>query len=77
MARKRKRDFDLEAVWAELVRENGMPPLDLAKRFNTGTKHLMLDLENNGYLLSEDEYGWIYPFRKVEVEEHDGKTAAG
>jgi DNA-binding Lrp family transcriptional regulator len=42
-----------------LAQSVGLDPRDVAGRLAT--------LENSGYLISEDQYGQLYPFLRVET----------
>lgn len=71
-----RRCINLEAIWGELEKEQSIRAIDLARRFHIGTEHLLVVMEHNGYLLSEDEKGMVRPYRKVAEEDY-GKDITG
>lgn len=64
----RRKRGEYEQMYQIIAQEPGITPAELARRLNVdrATVHRRLpSLEEAGYLLSEDERGGLWPFRRI------------
>lgn len=66
---RRSTKYDLAAIYAYLEEHPGIRKTTLARYANCSRNpdSLLVLLECQGFILSEDESGGLYPFRRVKV----------